>query len=231
MGFFLIIFGGLTTPPLQVLFQNWLVMSFAQAETVLHRSLRTPLAVHGLWPVGVAADISPALPDGGQQGRDQGLPTGFAGASRGKQRGKCCWLLSGTTSRPLPSLPRGQQPCSISHPAWHGGGTLCHGCAATGGRGGRRGEEQAAFAQCSLSSHLGTKQFPKIPAFPFPAPLPCRETALPLPTAGPTERRAGVLCSGLSLRTPTARPSLGRAAVKRERSAQALPPAASASGV
>lgn len=31
--------------------------------------------------------LPPSLPDGGQQGRDQGLPTGFAGASRGKQRG------------------------------------------------------------------------------------------------------------------------------------------------
>lgn len=92
-------------------------MSFAQAETVPHRSLRTPLAVHGLWPVGMAADISPALPDGGQQGRDQGLPTGFAGASRGKQRGKCCRLLSGMTGHPLPSLPL--SPVGSGHAAFH----------------------------------------------------------------------------------------------------------------
>lgn len=58
MGFFLIIFGGLITPALQVLFQNCLVMSFAQAEAVPHRGLQTPLAVHGLWPAGMAADTS-----------------------------------------------------------------------------------------------------------------------------------------------------------------------------
>lgn len=101
------------------------------------------------------------------------------------------------TGHPFPpSLRRGPRPCSISRPAWHGGGTLRHGCAATGGRGGRRGEEQAAFAQRSLSSHLSMKQFPKIPAFPFPAPShaerllsPCQQLVPPKDAPGSSAPR------------------------------------------
>lgn len=102
---FPITFECLTMPPLWIFSQNWLVMwfFFFQAEAI-PGSGKTPSPTQALFS-GDGRGISPTFPDSCQQGKEQDLPRGFAGASGGEQRGESWQLLSGMTGLSLLSLP------------------------------------------------------------------------------------------------------------------------------
>lgn len=176
--FFRVIFGGLTMPTLQVVFQN--------SSVIPHWSLLTAPATHRLWRAGMAAEISPAFPNSSQAGTEQGLPTGFAGAHGGEQRGKGCQLLSGLTGQPLCSLP-----ILWVSAAWHFPLFLCM-VGVVQLQEAEVGKERKYKMLLPSAVPLVTWTWSKplreasngsaIWVFPFAAPLPCGKIALSLPT-------------------------------------------------
>lgn len=102
------------------------------------------------------------LPDSSQQGREQGLPTGFAGASGGEQRADSfcqAWL-------DIPFLP------SLSLLWQCLSGVSCS-CSSRRQEVGKEGKKEVDFVQHSDSNQPSLKH-EKL-AFPFPVPLPCSQ--------------------------------------------------------
>lgn len=175
----------------------------------------------------MAAKISLALPDRGQQGREQGLPMGFTGTSR---ETKGCQLLSNIASHALPSFPPLRAVTLghfMPHVAWQGHAVAWY-CSYRRQRWEKRGKPSCFYPVQPLWSPK-PEAIPKILAFAFPAPLLYGRLVPPCQQPGTTKRtRRDPLLQGLSLCTTGTQLSSVKAMVNWEQSALWLPPAASA---